>query len=128
MTKHNVLIIDDDLSVCKEIKYSLASDSIAAYYVRSLPEGLNALSKKRHEAVVLNISFPESDGLELLKYLRHLDNMPILVLSAKPSSAQHGKSDGLLPPGGSPESCRRPSTALPAGQTGSRLPAGRHET
>lgn len=84
--KNNVLIIDCDLATCKEIKYNLSSDTIAAYYALSITEGLAALSKKRYEAVVLDSSFPEMDGMEILGYLRQMDNMPILVMSATPSS------------------------------------------
>lgn len=84
--KHNVLIIDCDIATCKEIKYNLSSDTIAAYYALTIAEGLKALSKKRYEAVILDSSFPETDGMEILKFLRRMDNMPILVLSATPTS------------------------------------------
>lgn len=90
--KNNILIIDCDLATCKEIKYNLSSDTIAAYYALTISEGLKALSQKRYEVVILDSSFPEADGMEILKSLRRMDNMPILVLSAAPTSTHKAEA------------------------------------
>lgn len=79
--KNNVLIIDSDKETCKEIKYSLASSTTDAYYCLTIQDGLSALARKDYELVILNISFPETDGMELLHTMRRLKPMPILLLS-----------------------------------------------
>lgn len=102
--KNRVLIIDHDKATCKEIKYSLASDTMEAYYCLTLREGLTELTQKDYEAVILNISFPESDGMELLRTLRQLTPMPIMLLSTsadladKVQAFQLGADDYLTKP------------------------------
>lgn len=79
--KNRVLIIDYDISICKDIKYSLASNTTDAYYCLTVQEGLSELAKRDYELVILSISFPETDGMELLRTMRQLKSMPILLLS-----------------------------------------------
>lgn len=81
MRKNRLLIIDHDLQTCKEIKYNLDSETTEAYYTLSVREGLAELAGKDYDLVVLNASFPETDGMQLLKTLRGLKPMPILILS-----------------------------------------------
>lgn len=83
--KNHVLIIDHDLATCKEIKYNLSSDTIAAHYVCSFTDALSVLAKKRFQAVVMDTCFHEVDTMEILRLLRSLDNMPIMVMSLTPT-------------------------------------------
>lgn len=102
--KNNVLIIDSDKETCKEIKYSLASNTTDAYYCLTIQDGLSALARKDYELVILNISFPETDGMELLHTMRRLKPMPILLLSTsaalddKVRAFQLGADDYLTKP------------------------------
>ena len=41
--KKKVLIIDDDLTVCRQIKYALQSITTDVYYAISVSEGLNIM-------------------------------------------------------------------------------------
>lgn len=81
LMKNRVLIIDHDKATCKEIKYSLASDTTDVYYCLTVQDGLTELARKDYELVILSISFPETDGMELLHTMRQLKAMPILLLS-----------------------------------------------
>lgn len=102
--KNRVLIIDHDITTCKEIKYSLASNTTDAFYCLTIHEGLFELSKKDYELVILNISFPETDGMQLLQTMRQLKSMPILLLSTstalndKVRAFQFGADDYLIKP------------------------------
>lgn len=87
MRKNRLLIIDHDLQTCKEIKYNLDSETTEAYYTLTVREGLAELAGKDYDLVVLNASFPEMDGMELLKTLRGLKPMPILILSTSAALA-----------------------------------------
>lgn len=104
MRKNRVLIIDHDLQTCKEIKYNLCNDMTEAYYTLTVQEGLTELAKKDYELVILNICFPETDGMELLKTMRKLKPMPILLLSTsaalddKVQAFQIGADDYLIKP------------------------------
>lgn len=84
--KKKVLIIDDDLNTCKEIKYSLQSETTDVYYALSAKDGFEQFSKYQFCLVIMDIQLSETDGLSLLEKLRKMNPMPILVLSSKSSS------------------------------------------
>lgn len=104
MRKNRVLIIDHDLQTCKEIKYSLSSATIEAYYAQNVHDGLKELGQKEYETVVLDVSFSQTDGLEILRTMRKMDTVPILVLSStrdvthKVTALRHGADDFLVKP------------------------------
>ena len=104
MRKNRVLIIDHDLQTCKDIKYNVDTQTTEAYYVLTVREGLAQLTAKDYELVILNICFPETDGMELLKTLRGLKPMPILLLSTSAALAdkvlayQTGADDYMTKP------------------------------
>lgn len=78
-----VLIIDHDKGNCKAIKYALADYGIGAYYALSVVDGIERLMSHNYQLVILDISLSETDGLELLHFMRHRKDMPILVLSSQ---------------------------------------------
>lgn len=84
--KKKVLIIDEDLNTCEEIKYSLQSQTTDVYYALSTKEGFEYFAKHRFCLVIMDIQLSETDGLSLLERLRKMNPMPILVLSSKNSS------------------------------------------
>lgn len=81
--KKKVLIIDDDLDTCREIKYALQSETTEAYYALSAAEGFAQFIKHQFCLVIMDIHLSETDGLFLLERLREMNPMPILVLSSK---------------------------------------------
>lgn len=87
--KKSVLIIDDDLKVCREIKYALQDDRTTdVYYALSASEALEIFLKHRFCLVIMDVRLAETDGLELLRIMRQAKTLPILVLSAKTSSSE----------------------------------------
>lgn len=87
--KKKVLIIDDDLNVCCQIKYSLQSSTTDVYYAFSVSEGIRRFMEQEYCLVIMDISLSEVDGQELLKIMREAKTIPILVLSSK--SGQEAK-------------------------------------
>lgn len=85
--KKKVLIINDNLNVCKEIKYSLQNETTDAFYVLSVNEGLKQFAKHHFCLVIIDIALSETNGIEFVKMLRKMKPIPILVLSSKPGSA-----------------------------------------
>lgn len=81
--KKKVLIIDEDLSVCKEIKYALQSETTDAYYALSVKQGFEMFTKQHFCLVIMDIILSETDGVELLQTIRKTKPVPILVLSSK---------------------------------------------
>lgn len=92
-----VLIIDDDLSNCKRIKYALQEQSseLDAYYTLTVVDAMEHLAKEGYQLVILDLSLSETDGLRLLGVIRDLQPMPILALAIKDSTEQTVKAFSL---------------------------------
>lgn len=83
-----VLIIDEDLEVCKQIKYSLADDSTEVYYATSVQDALEQFINQQLTLVIMDICLSEMDGMALLKMLHSQNPVPILVLTAEASKEE----------------------------------------
>lgn len=82
--KKKVLIIDDNLDVCRQIKYSLQNETTDVYYALSVHEGLKSFMEQHYCLVIMDIVLSETNGHELLTLMRQAKPTPILVLSSKP--------------------------------------------
>lgn len=83
-----MLIIDDNLKVCKEIKYALQNETTEVCYALSAHEGLQYLTKHRFRLAIMDVLLSEADGIKLLKMIRQIKPIPILVLSSKAGSKE----------------------------------------
>lgn len=86
--KKQVLIIDNDPNVCKEIKYALQNETTDAFYVTSMQLGFELFTKQHFCLVIMDINLSETDGVELLKVIRQTKPVSILVLSSKTDTHQ----------------------------------------
>lgn len=86
--KKKVLIIDDDLNICREIKYSMQNETTDVYYALSAQEGFEQFAKHHFCLVIMDVSLSETDGFQLLKAMREVKPIPILVLSASAKSEE----------------------------------------
>lgn len=80
--KKGVLVIDDDLSTCRELKSALDDEETEVYYALSTGEALCIFAKRNFCLVIIDIQLPEYNGYEILKILRQAKTIPIMVLSA----------------------------------------------
>lgn len=81
--KKGVLVIDDDLNTCRELKAKLESEETEVYYTQSTDEALNVFMKWDFCLVIMEIQLPENNGCEILKIMRQAKAIPILMLSTK---------------------------------------------
>lgn len=88
--KRKILAVDDDPQLLREVRTHLEA---LGYEVATAADGLAALKLARSalpDLVILDINFPDSktarnqsiDGIEILRQLRELGNVPILMLSS----------------------------------------------
>jgi two-component system response regulator MprA len=79
-----VLVVDDEPAVRSSLQRAL---EIESYTVFLAEDGQQALDRLEHEvvdAIVLDVSMPRMDGLELTQRLRDAgDRTPILMLTAR---------------------------------------------
>ena len=81
-----LLVIEDDQNLSKLLEYNLARAGFKCYLSSSGEEGLEQLSRKSFDLVLLDIMLPGMDGFEVCRNIRqnqrHKD-LPIIMLTAK---------------------------------------------
>jgi len=79
-----ILVVDDDLAVCRSIDRALR---LEGYEVRTVPSGseaLEAMASEPPDALVLDLQLPDIDGLAVCRRIRSAgDDTPILMLTAR---------------------------------------------
>ncbi len=81
-TKH-ILLVDDEKRIREVVEYALAK---SGYRVTALAEGepvLGLLASDPPDLIVLDITLPGIDGLELCRRIRAQSTTPVLFLSAR---------------------------------------------
>ena len=81
--KKGVLVIDDDLNTCRELKSALENEETEVYYTLSTDEALHAFMKWNFCLVIMDIQLSGNNGYDVLRIIRQTKAIPILVLSAK---------------------------------------------
>ncbi|MFA9373534.1 MAG: response regulator transcription factor [Poseidonibacter sp.] len=79
-----VLMIEDDLELAQIITEYLASFDIEVTNTDSPYNGLSMLNiNKEFKLLILDLTLPEIDGLELIPKIREKSNIPIIISSAR---------------------------------------------
>ncbi|WP_417325711.1 response regulator transcription factor [Halarcobacter sp.] len=78
-----VLMIEDDLELAQIITEYLASQDIEVTNTDSPYNGLSMLNLKKYELVILDLTLPEIDGLEVIPKIREKSDIPIIISSAR---------------------------------------------
>jgi len=84
-----ILLIEDDRLIGDGIKTGLSKLGFSVDWFTQGDEGLHALSAAPYDAVVLDLSLPEIDGMEILRQWRQQGrDEPVLILTARDALAQ----------------------------------------
>jgi two-component system response regulator MprA len=84
-----ILVVDDDLAVCRSIDRALRLEGYEVDTVSSGGEALEAVASSSPDALVLDLQLPDLDGLQVCRRIREAgDDTPILMLTAR-----HGIDD-----------------------------------
>ncbi len=82
MTK-TIALVDDDRNILTSVTIALEAEG---YRVRTYPDGqkaYDALCSNPADLVVLDIKMPRMDGMELLRRLREVSDVPVIFLTSK---------------------------------------------
>jgi two-component system KDP operon response regulator KdpE len=80
-----ILIIDDEVQIRRLLRISLESHGYKVEEASTGKDGLVQVAMVRPDIIVLDLSLPDADGLEILKELRSWNKTPVLILSVKDS-------------------------------------------
>ena len=86
--KGNILLVEDEENLHETLKLNLEIDGYTVTSAFTGTEALKAVQNEYFDLVIMDIMLPELDGISVTESIRvhHLE-MPILILSAKGSSA-----------------------------------------
>ena len=85
MAKRKVLIIDDNLTICKLLASRLTANDFMVVIASNGPEGLEKAAAERPDIILLDITMPDMDGVEVGMKLRkehYTKSIPIIMLTA----------------------------------------------
>lgn len=88
MTRHRILVVDDDDQIQTMLRIALES---AGYETRAAMTGQEAIrlaASIAPEAVLLDLGLPDRDGKEVLKAIRAFSDLPVIILSARDREAE----------------------------------------
>lgn len=100
----NVLIYNQTTANMEVLKIFLAQEGYQVYVMSALKDVLQRLKNRDIHMVIMDIDFPNNDGIERLKAVRNAERMPIIVLSAndreqmKIAALNAGADDYVLNP------------------------------
>lgn len=103
----NVLLIDDDLNLCKVLAYQLERNGYTVSTAKNGMEGLALFNKGQYAIVITDIQMPDISGIEVLHRIRKEDDRVIIIIITAHGSVENaieacrlGANDYLTKPFG----------------------------
>jgi two-component system OmpR family response regulator len=79
----NVLMIEDDVELAQLLKSRLYRDEIEVTIAATPLEGLSLFQTNIFDLLVLDLSLPQMDGMEICRLIRQESPIPIIISSAR---------------------------------------------
>lgn len=87
MPKGKILVVDDEVAICTSLTTLLKDAGYETTYALNGKDALSIIKTDVFDAMLIDISMPEMDGITLLKQIKDLDaTMPVIILTAFPSN------------------------------------------
>ncbi len=78
-----VLVVDDEKSIVKGIKFSLEQDDMEVDVAYDGEEAFEKVKNNTYDMILLDIMLPGHTGLEVCQLIREFSDVPIIMLTAK---------------------------------------------
>ena len=82
-TNSSIVLVDDDRNILTSLRVALENEG---YKIRTYNDGVSALeglTETPADLAILDIKMPRMDGMELLRRLRQITDMPVIFLTSK---------------------------------------------
>jgi two-component system phosphate regulon response regulator OmpR len=83
MSKHCVLIVDDNNEMRDVVREGLEGEGYTVFAATTGREAISILQVKRADTILLDLVLPDADGLSLISGIRKLTDAPVIVVSGK---------------------------------------------
>jgi two-component system KDP operon response regulator KdpE len=114
----HILVIDDEPQILRALRTILTAKGFRVSAASRGEEGLALAAAQQPDLVILDLSLPDMDGIEVCKSLREWTQVPIVVLSVRETerdkviALDNGADDYLTKPFGIEELLARVRVAL----------------
>src|SRR3989442_14529810 len=83
MLKGSILVVDDEAEIREGLEMLLASEGYGLTSAETGESGLSKLEEKPFDLLLLDVSLPDRNGLELLREIRRRDpHLSIVLITA----------------------------------------------
>lgn len=79
----NILVIEDDLKTGNYLRKGLRESGYSVDLARRGTDGLNMMSTRQYNLLILDVTLPGIDGWEIMHMLQGKRNFPVIFLSAR---------------------------------------------
>jgi two-component system KDP operon response regulator KdpE len=86
-TAARVLVIDDEPEIWRAVRAGLANVGFTSEWAATGVEGLELAARWHPDVIILDLTLPDLDGIEVCRRLRSWSQVPIIVLSVREGEA-----------------------------------------
>jgi DNA-binding response OmpR family regulator len=80
---NRILVVDDEASIVKGIKFSLEQEGTAVDSAYDGEEALELARKTHYDLIILDVMLPKLDGLGVCQQIREFSSVPVIMLTAR---------------------------------------------
>jgi len=82
-TRYKILAVDDEQRMVRFIQLNLEQDGFQVITAYNGKEALDQVRTQLPDLILLDIMMPDINGFEVLKKIREVNNVPVIMLTAK---------------------------------------------
>lgn len=83
MSAQKILIIEDEIKIARFLELELSHEGYAVDQSHDGREGLQKALANEYDLIVLDIMLPSMNGIEVLRKIRQVLDIPVIILTAK---------------------------------------------
>lgn len=90
--KKYILLVEDDKYIINFISMTLKKENYGYYVAKTVEQALSLFYANRPDIIILDLGLPDGDGIEVLKTVREISQVPIIIVSARQEEQQKIKA------------------------------------